>query len=301
MKKIICIGECVLDIVFKDRVPVGSMAGGRIVNAAALLASEGLPVKMIGEASADGVGDIVVNFLESAKADTSSVDRFTEGVTPTLLYIPDDGRRMTVTRYESYPDDCFDVVWPRIDAGDILVFGGFYALDPRMRARLVQLLSYARERSTVIIYLPGFLPSQAPRITRVMPAILENLEAADLVITRDQDISTVFGTSDAAGCYADHINFYCNSLINISPTGKQACFYCGNETSVSEIMSDGCLSLIWNSGIVAGAAKAIYENGMEAADLASPDNAVRGKILAEALDCADRAFHSLKEEWQKHH
>ena len=33
--------------------------------------------------------------------------------------------------------------------------------------------------------MPGFLKQQEPRITRVMPEILENLEISDMVVTRN--------------------------------------------------------------------------------------------------------------------
>ena len=175
MKKIICIGECALDVIFRGSQPVGSMPGGRIVNAAAILAKQGLPVSLVSELSQDSVGDIISDFLTKSGVDVSSVDRFTEGLTPLVIYITDEKSITAVTRYEKYPDECFDVVWPRIDEGDIVVYGGYYALDARMRPRMSQLLSHAAERKATLIYLPGFLPQQEPQITRVMPVILENL------------------------------------------------------------------------------------------------------------------------------
>ena len=47
MRKIIAIGESVLDTIFKDSQPVRSFVGGRIANAAAILGSMGLPVAMV--------------------------------------------------------------------------------------------------------------------------------------------------------------------------------------------------------------------------------------------------------------
>ena len=133
-KKIICIGECGLDIVFgADGMPLGAMPGGRLANAAALLARGGLPVVVAGEAAADAVGDTVVAFLADAGADTHCVDRFTEGRTPVTIFMPAADGHMTATRYEAYAEECFDIVWPRIDEGDIVLFGGYYAIDRRMR------------------------------------------------------------------------------------------------------------------------------------------------------------------------
>ncbi len=94
-KKIICIGECALDVVFgPDGTPLGSMPGGRLANAAALLAREGLPVVMAAEAAADAVGDTVVAFLADSGVDTCNIDRFTEGRTP-ILSIRNGTKRYT--------------------------------------------------------------------------------------------------------------------------------------------------------------------------------------------------------------
>ena len=103
MKKIICIGECSLDIVFDGDVPVGAIPGGRVVNAAAMLAREKFAVVMASEASADPVGDRVVAFLRDAGVDVSGVDRFTEGRTPLTVFTPGGDGEYRLTRYEDYP------------------------------------------------------------------------------------------------------------------------------------------------------------------------------------------------------
>ena len=215
-KKIICIGECALDIVFgADSAPLGAIPGGRLANAAALLAREGLPVVMAAEAAADTVGDTVVEFLACAGVDTTGIDRFTEGRTPVTIYMPGADGQVKSTRYESYADDSFDIVWPRIDEGDIVLFGGYYAIDRRMRRRMLPLLQQAAERKALMVYLPGYMPQQEPRLTRVMPAILENLELAQVVVTRSVDLQLIFGTRDAAAAFRNHVGFYCNALVNV--------------------------------------------------------------------------------------
>lgn len=85
MRKIICIGESCLDIVFEGERPVGAVTGSRIINAAAMLARLGLAVEVVSEAGADPAGDRVVKFLAEAGADTRCIDRFTEGRTPLQL------------------------------------------------------------------------------------------------------------------------------------------------------------------------------------------------------------------------
>lgn len=300
MKKIICIGECSLNIVLdKDGSPLGSMPGGRVANAAALLARDGLDVVMASEASADEVGDIIVSFLERSGADTHYIDRFTEGRTPVNIFTTSADGTRTITRYENYPEECFDIVWPRIDEGDIVLFGGFYAIDGRMHPRMLRLIQHAAERKAVIIYLPGFMPSQEPRITRVMPALLENLELADLVVARNNDLQTIFGVSEGQKCFDKHINFYCRSMINVDTAAKEICYYSGNEITSVKIPAGVCSSLLWNAGAVAGAVAAIFERNLTPADLDTPGAGIREAICGAAAGKALQTARALTAEWQK--
>ncbi len=300
MKKIICIGECSLNIVLgADGTPLGSMPGGRVANAAAILARQGLNVIVASEASADPVGDIVAGFLKDSGADTSCVDRFTEGRTPINVFTTDADGTRRITRYENYPEDCFDIVWPRVDEGDIILFGGFYAIDPRMHPRMLRLLQHAAERKAILVYLPGFLPSQEPRITRVMPAILENLELANLVIARNNDLEVIFGVKTGEQCFNNHINFYCRSMINVDTACHEICYYGGKEMSSVRIPADVCSSLLWNAGAVAGAIASIAEKSLTVDSFDDPGAEIREAIVGAAASTAKAVADTLSHDWQK--
>ena len=301
-KKIICIGECALDVVFgADGTPLGAMPGGRVANAAALLARDGAPVVMAGGAAADAVGDTVVAFLADAGADVRCIDRFTEGRTPVTIFMPAPDGRMTATRYEDYTDECFDIVWPRIDEGDIVLFGGYYAIDRRMRRRMLPLLQHAAERKALLVYLPGFMPQQEPRITRVMPAILENLELAHVACTRSADLQIIFGARDAAACYRNHIAFYCPALLNTDAAARTISLYSPAGTDTLELPLSECASLIWNAGTAAGAVKALHEAEATPELVASAPKLLRDSMLREAVAAADTAVASLSADWQRTH
>ena len=203
MPKIFCIGECALSVSFDGPAATAGLYGD-IANAAAILGRRGAPVHMLSEAAADPVGQAAVDALAAAGADTSAIDRFTEGSTPVVVSMAPGAEAI---RYERYGDECFDIVWPGITRGDIVIFGEYYALDPRMRTRLVPLLDNAAERGAAMVYLPGFMPAQAPRITRVMPAILDNLERAHIVAASADSLQAIFGERDSAACYERHIRY----------------------------------------------------------------------------------------------
>lgn len=234
MRKIIIIGESALRITFHGNTPVASDPCGVLLNTAALLGRRGRPVSFVSELAADQVGDIILGFLTDAGVDTHSVDRFTGGSTQLQLSF-DNGR---TSRYGDYRDAAFTVVWPRIDPDDILLFGGNYAVDPRSRARLFEMVRYARERRATVIYVPDFDPARVRNITHLMPAILESFEAADIAVTTSTDLSAIFGLSDPAKAFRDHIAFYTDTLLNLaSPDSESGCGETAPTLSVHRLPS----------------------------------------------------------------
>lgn len=254
MKKIIVLGGCGLDIICgSDRQPLGSMPSGRLVNAAAMLARRGLPVSLVGDTGDDQLGLAVVDHLSAAGVDISSVDRYVDGLTPVTFFFGD-----SATPYRLSPSDgAFDVVWPRIDSGDILLFGGYYAIDPAIRKRLMAFLTNAVERNLFVVYLPGFMPQLEPRLTRVMPAILENLEMASLVITRTADLSLLYGKTDPERCFNEHISYYSPAMVNIDVDSAVATSFCGKSDDSAPLDSPTD-TLLWNSAAIAAITSALY-------------------------------------------
>lgn len=299
MKNIICVGECALDIIFKDGSPVGSMPGGRVANAAAILARAGLPVIMASEASQDPVGDMAVKYLTDAGVDVTCVDRFVGGHTPLLIFTTDETGKTEITRYEQYGDGGFDIIWPRITDETVVLFGGYYTLDARMRVRMAPFLEHCREVKATMVYVPGFPPGQQSRMTRVMPAVLENLELADVVVARSADLSMIFGTESDARCYSDHIDFYCRSLVDVDTAAHRINYFAGKEVSSLEIDSQACRTMMWNAGAVAGVVAAIFAEGCDSESLDAPAAALRDKILTSAVNMASTASDALGHDWQK--
>ena len=63
MRKIIGIGETVLDILFKDGVPVKAVPGGSTFNSMISLGRMGLNVSFISEVGNDKVGEMILKAL----------------------------------------------------------------------------------------------------------------------------------------------------------------------------------------------------------------------------------------------
>ncbi|MCM1297383.1 MAG: PfkB family carbohydrate kinase [Muribaculaceae bacterium] len=218
--RIIVIADADYQITFDRLNPTGATPGGTLLNTACELARRQFDVALASEVGNDIVGDIIIDRLNSCGVDTHSVDRAVNCATPATLIFT-DGKRTTMryTRCET-DSEGFDIVWPEINPGDTVLFGGFIAINPRCRNRLLQLLSHAAERKADIIYFPGFDPTRISRITKVMPMIFENLEIAGSVITRTCDIEYIFGKSDPQKAFNDHIDFYVDRYCNIAPDGN---------------------------------------------------------------------------------
>ncbi len=297
MKKILCLGECSINIILDDKGnTLGTMPGGRIANAAILLAREHLPVAMASESATDVAGEIVTGALARAGVDITAIDRYSNGNTPATLVA---GVPARISRYEGYPagDTGFDIVWPRLDEGDVVMFGGFYALDARAHANIASFLAYAAERKALRLYLPGFLPVQEPRITRVMPQLLENLENADIVLTRSRDLPLLFGTDSASACYEQKVNFYCRSLVNIDSRCRRIEYFAANESTAADLPEAAQPdSLIWNAGAAAGIAATLLADGAPLAAGTVTDD-FRRRVLTAALRSAMTATKDLM-PWQ---
>ena len=299
MRKIIAIGECVLDTLFSGSQPARAFVGGRIVNAAASLASAGLPVTVVSECACDGIGDIIINFLKSKQVDIKSVDRYTDGATALSAIFPadDPDAAPSIVNYGSYPADRFDVVWPRIDQDDIVIFGSLYSVEEPQRQRLFELVTHAVERKAIIIYLPGFQHGISVRITHVMPAILENLEISNIVITHDQDIHQIFPGESGHEAYHNHVEFYCHNMLHVGRDFSTALFHKGAVLSSDAPAQRPLNPLGWQAGLTAGVIFTILREGLTRDDMEAMTSRQWQLILDEALrwaaECSQPASNCI--------
>lgn len=220
-RSIFFIGQCRLDLSLNiGATSAVASPGGNMLNAAMLLSRQGRNVAMVGEAATDYAGHALVSALERDGVDTSCIDRYPDGATMVNIIAPDDFKPHSRI-YTNNPREKLVLKWPRINAGDIVVFGNWFALDPRTHDAIAELVAYAHSRRATLIYLPGFAPQLQPAITHVMPAILDYLEIADLVVMFNDDHRHLFGAESAKEAYRRSINFYCATAVSIAAEGAQ--------------------------------------------------------------------------------
>lgn len=213
MRKVIGIGETVLDIIFKNEQPIGAYPGGSTFNAIISLARAGVQTTFISEAGHDRVGRNIINFLKENGVDASNVNVFPDSKSPISLAFLDDNNDAEYIFYKDHPHDQLDFTYPDIQPDDIVLFGSFYAVNPVIRPQIVGLLDYAKAHGAIIYYDVNFRPSHKNEVMKITPNYLENLEYADIVRGSREDFEVLYKISEPEKVYSSEISFYCKKFI----------------------------------------------------------------------------------------
>lgn len=213
MRKVIGIGETVLDIIFKDNQPVGAVPGGSVFNAMISLGRCGVASTMLTVAGRDRIGDQVVSFLSDNGVCADYVQRFAHGQSPVSLAFLDGANNAQYMFYRDSKVDRQDINIPDLHADDIVLIGSYYALDPAVRQQVVALLDQARAAGAIIYYDINFRPSHRTDVMKVTPNLLDNLDYADIVRGSVDDFEVLYRKQDPETIYKAEISFYCKRFI----------------------------------------------------------------------------------------
>ena len=227
MRKVIGIGETIFDIIFKNNVPTCAVPGGSTFNSMITLGRMGVPVHFITEVGNDKIGNMILDFMRDNNLTTENVDVFDDGraQSPVSLAFLNDENDAQYAFYQQYPEKRLDFVWPIVEAGDLLIFGSYHAVNPQLRDKMTEFLSYARDQKAIIYYDVNFRKTYTHEAMRVMPAFLENLEYADIVRGSGEDFETLLKESSPERIYRNHISFYTPNFI-FTDGGKGVDIFC---------------------------------------------------------------------------
>lgn len=213
MRKVIGIGETVLDIIFRDENPISALPGGSTFNAIISLGRSGVKASMISETGNDRIGQNIIKFMESNGIDASYVNVYPESKSPLSLAFLNDHNDADYIFYKDHPHDRIDYVYPEVNADDIVLFGSFFALNPVIRPQVYAFLDYARQRGAILYYDVNFRASHKNEVMKVTPNLLDNLEMADIVRGSSEDFEILFRQHDADTVYRSQIAFYTKKFI----------------------------------------------------------------------------------------
>jgi fructokinase len=203
----------VLDIIFRGQQPVQAVPGGSAFNCIISLGRAGIPASFISEAGNDRVGQWVRNFLEQNGVDASGVCVFPDSKSPISLAFLDEHNNAEYLFYKDHPHDKLDFNYPDIHESDLVVFGSFFAINPVVRPQVVAFLEHAHNHGAILYYDLNYRASHKSDLLRVTPAIIENLELADIVRGSDEDFEIMYRKKTADDVYRSEISFYSKKFI----------------------------------------------------------------------------------------
>lgn len=211
-----------MDIIFRDEQPTAAVPGGSVFNGIVSLGRIGVPVNFISETGNDRVGNIILRFMRDNHIPTDHVNVFPEGKSPVSLAFLNEHSDAEYLFYKNYPAQRLDVAFPRLEEDDIVILGSYYALNPVLRDKVVELLEQARQQKAIIYYDPNFRSSHKEEAIKLAPTIIENLEYADIVRGSQDDFFYMYGLRDVERIYKEKIKFYCPNFLCTGGSGKVA-------------------------------------------------------------------------------
>lgn len=213
MRKVIGIGETILDILFRDGQPQAAVPSGSVYNAVISLGRMGQNVTFISETGNDRVGEMILANMRENGVDTANVNVFPEGKSPVSLAFLNERNDAEYIFYKDYPRQRLEVNMPEISSDDIIMIGSYFAITPVLRDKVKELLDRAHDAGAIIYYDVNFRSTHANEAIKLMPTIIENFEYADILRGSTEDFQNMFRQPDADKVYSNHVGFYCPNFI----------------------------------------------------------------------------------------
>ena len=211
-KRVIGIGETVLDILFKNDQPQKAVPGGSTFNSIVSLGRAGIPCSIITETGSDHVGDLICAFLRNNGVSDEFVCRHPGTKSHITLAFLDAHNDAQYTFYKDHASAALNGPLPVITSEDVVLFGSFFAINPAIRPTVSRLLRNAHEAGAFLYYDINFRKSHIPDIPDVLPNIEENMRLASIVRGSKEDFEYLYGLSDADAIY-EKVRPFCQSFI----------------------------------------------------------------------------------------
>ena len=299
MRKVIGIGETILDIIFKNEQPTAAVPGGSTFNGLISLGRMGLPVTMITETGNDRVGQNIKQFMEENGVNSDHVCMYEDGRTAISLAYLNERNDADYTFYKDYPNARLDVEWPQVDKDDIVMMGSYFVLNPVLREKVKEFLDYATKQEALIYYDINFRSSHASEAIKLRSTILENFEYASIVRGSTEDFQNMFKISDPEEAYGQEVKFHCKQMLCTDAEGE-ICLFSPSVTKKYQVNKIETVSTIgagdnFNAGIVFG----LLQEGVSRDGVASITEEQWNRIIAHGMAFASEVCQSLNNSISK--
>ena len=299
MRKVIGIGETILDIIFKNEQPTAAVPGGSTFNGMISLGRMGLPVTMITETGNDRVGQNIKQFMEENGVNSDHVCMYQDGRTAISLAYLNERNDADYTFYKDYPNARLDVEWPQVDKDDIVMMGSYFVLNPVLREKVKEFLDYATKQEALIYYDINFRSSHASEAIKLRSTILENFEYASIVRGSTEDFQNMFKISDPEKAYEQEVKYHCKQMLCTDAEGE-ICLFSPSVTKTYQVNKIETVSTIgagdnFNAGIVFG----LLKEGVSRDGIASITEEQWNRIIAHGMAFASEVCQSLNNSISK--
>lgn len=212
MKRVIGIGETVLDILFKNDQPQKAVPGGSTFNSIVSLGRAGVPCAMITQTGSDHIGDMICDFLRKNGVSDEFVCRKPNTKSHITLAFLNEHNDAQYEFYKDHATAILDNQLPHLTADDIILFGSFFAINPVIRPVISKLLRQAHDAGAWLYYDVNFRKNHIADLPNVLPNIEENMRLASVVRGSMEDFDYLFGLQDPDTIY-ERVGQYCPTLI----------------------------------------------------------------------------------------
>ncbi|MCQ2144351.1 MAG: carbohydrate kinase [Bacteroidales bacterium] len=304
-RKIIGIGETVLDVIFRNDQPQSATPGGSTFNSMISLgrvvrkACPEVKILMVTEVGDDHIGHIVTDFMEQNGVGTEAVTRNPGTQTHVSMAFLDDDNN---AQYEFYKDHASASLSPEkvllveFSKDDLVLFGSFFAINPKIRAFTKALLEAARKAGATIYYDINFRKSHVHEIPVVMENIRENCRLSDVVRGSDEDFGYLFGTTDPCEIYHRHISELCPNFIctcgfrpvHVFMPGYHETFPVPEVETVSTIGAGDNFNAGFLFGLLRAGLDADGKHDADGGRLENPSGKLSAAVLPELIGLAGR-------------
>lgn len=212
-RKVVGVGETVLDILFRGGQPEAAVHGGSSFNSIVSVGRAGVPCTFVGYTGADIVGRQTIEFLRANGVGTEHFQvREGEKSAVSLAFLADNGDASYIF-YKEPPHVSSSWTLPEMQRGDVMLFGSYYAACTGMRPLIMQMLERAEKAGSIVYYDLNFRRSHRDELESLTPVIQQNFRQSTIVRGSADDFDIMFASRDARVIYNRYIGQHCKYFI----------------------------------------------------------------------------------------
>jgi len=218
-RKIVGIGETVLDMVFRNNQPQAAVPGGSTFNAMISLGrtlgknTPEIGLLMVSQLGDDPVADIVCSFMKENNVSTDGMNRIHGCQTTVSMALLDENNDAHYEFFRDKDTPPFSSEEMEFSDKDIVIFGSFFAVGPTTRPETERILRKAKAAGATIYYDINFRKNHLASLDVLKQYIEENCRLADVVRGSSEDIMNLWGSDDAKKIYDEHMSKLCETFI----------------------------------------------------------------------------------------